>query len=170
MKEERTLEGTESKDESRWRVAWGSACREAFGEGCRVLGSLCTWDHLPWLQTGAVVCYVRTEPFWLWQESLAGTGQQPAAVTWPGQPQTEAVCQGISLQQWYLNDLNCSFSQAPKLVVQWGTLHSHKLMTPHFGPVFLIWGDYHSFGHHCCNIWPGFAFTGEEWEGSRGLR
>ena len=117
-----------------------------------------------------MVCYVRAEPSWLWQEQeglvsnlLLSHGQANLKLK-------QFAKAYISLQQWYLNDLNCRFCQAPKLLVPWGMLHSRKLMTPHFGPVFLIWGDDHSFGDHCCNIWPSFAFTGEEWEGSGGLR
>lgn len=60
--------------------------------------------------------------------------------------------------------------RTPKLLVQQGVLCSCKLMAPHFGPVFCSWGDEHFFGEHCSNIRPGFAFTGEEWEGSGSLR
>lgn len=51
--------------------------------------------------------------------------------------------------------------RTPKLLAQWGMLHSRKLMTSHFSSMFCSWGDDH-FGEHCSNIRPGFAFTGEE--------
>lgn len=35
----------------------------------------------------------------------------------------------VSEQRWYLNDLNCSFSRAPKLLLRWRMLHSRELMT-----------------------------------------
>lgn len=82
--------------------------------------------------------YVRAEPSWLWQEQgglvrslLLSHGQGSLRLK-----QFAQAC--ISLQWWYLNDLNCSFSQAPKLLVQRGVLRSRKLVTPHFGPVFLL--------------------------------